>query len=251
MPKTLTVKNKECRLLESFPDLSLVYGFSTRKAGNMSLCYGDTRHSLENRRDFLKGLGIDCRDLVCAKQAHGSNVAYIQEFHKGKGAVAFENSLPDTDGFITDKQNLPLAIFTADCLSIFLYDYKAAAIGLVHAGWRSAKENIAGKTASLMQEKFNTRPQDLYIGFGSAIRSCCYEVAREFSSFFPDGLTERNNHYYLDLVEVNKKQILASGAKEENIFDSGLCTSCRNEEFFSYRKEGSATGRMMSVIMLK
>lgn len=233
------------------PELNFVCGFTTRKSGNMSLCYGDARHSLENRRNFLKDLGIDYRDLVCAKQAHASSVGYVQELDRGKGAVSFDGSIAGTDAFITDKKNLPLAIFTADCLSIFLYDSKAPAVGLVHAGWRGTKGNIIGKAIRLMQEKFNTAPEVLYISFGPSIRSCCYEVGKELSSFFPSGLTESKGRYYLDLALINKKQILDSGVNPINVFDPSLCTACRNEEFFSFRKEGSSTGRMMSVIMLK
>lgn len=225
--------------------------FSSRHLGNMSLCYSDTSNSIDNRRDFLRESGLDYRDLVCAKQVHASAVLYAKEEDKGKGALAYDSSISDTDAFITDKRNLPLAIFTADCLSIFLYDLKTPAIGLAHAGWRSTKENIAAKTVNLMREKFSSRLQDLCVGFGPCIRSCCYEVGQDFRELFPGAVTNRGGRHYLDLVGINKKQILDSGVKEENIFDSHACTSCQNKEFFSFRKEGKKSGRIMSVIMLK
>ncbi len=245
------IRNREYYQFEGFPNLNLIHGFTTRRLGSMSLFYGDSRDSLRNRKSFLKDLGIDCQDLVCAKQVHASCVGYIQEADKGKGAISSDNSIADTDALITDRKNLPLAIFTADCLSIFLYDSKTPAIGLVHAGWRSTKDNIVSKAIKLMQGKFNSQPKDLYAGFGPSIRNCCYEVGKEFSSFFPSGLIERNNRYYLGLALINKKQILESGVEEINIFDSGICTCCRNEEFFSYREEGNSSGRMLSVIMLR
>lgn len=229
----------------------LICACSMRAFGNMSLYYGDTQGALENRKIFLRGKGIDYRDLVCAKQVHGSRVACIEEPDKGRGAVYYHNSIPDTDALITDKKKLPLAIFTADCLSIFLYDYNRPAIGLVHAGWRSTKDNIASKAIGLMREKFNTQAKDLYVGFSPSIRGCCYEVSREFSKFFPYGLAQRKSRAYLDLAKINKKHILGLGVKEQNILDSGLCTSCQNKEFFSYRKDGSSSGRMMSVMMLR
>jgi copper oxidase (laccase) domain-containing protein len=101
-----------------------------------------------------------------------------------------------------------------------------------------------------MQKEFNTHTEGLYVGLGPAIRSCCYEVGKEFINLFSYGLMERDGSYYLDLVGINKKQALSLGVKEENIFDSGICTSCRNEDFFSFRKEGKSCGRIMSVIML-
>ncbi len=228
----------------------LVRATSSRHQGNMSLFYGETKDALKNREDFLKELGIDYQDLVCAQQVHRSCVRYVKEEDKGKGALSYDTAIAKTDALVTDKRNLPLAVFTADCLSIFLYDPKTPAVGLVHAGWRSTKENIAAKTIKLMQKEFNIRSPDLSVSFGLAIRSCCYEVSRDFGNFFSDSVIEKNSRYYLDLAQTNKKQILDLGIKEANIFDVGHCTSCQNEDFFSYRKEGKGCGRMMSVIML-
>lgn len=217
----------------------------------MSLFYGDTADSLKSRQKFLKELGIDCRDLVCAQQVHKSRVRYIEEADRGKGALFYETALPETDALITGKPNLPLAVFTADCLPIFLYDPKTPAVGLVHVGWRGARGAIVSKALKVMEGRFETSPQDLMAGFGPAIGSCCYEVKEEFKKFFPDDIVEKNGHYYLDLAGVNKKQLLHAGVKKANIFDANICTSCRNKEFFSYRREGNSCGRMMSVIMLK
>lgn len=234
-----------------FTDANQISTFSPRLFQNMSLFYGNTRKSLTNRRNFLSTLGIDYRDLVCAKQIHSNYARYVKEGDRGKGALSYDSSIADTDALVTDKRNLPLAVFTADCLSIFLYDLTTPAIGLIHAGWRSAKENITANAIQLMQEKFNTKTLDLYVGFGPAIRDCCYEVSQDFNDFFPRDIIERNNRYYLDLVRINKRQVLDSGVKEDNILDSKICTCCRNREFFSYRKEGKTCGRTISVIMLR
>jgi YfiH family protein len=228
-----------------------ISAFSPRLFQNMSLLYGDTRESLTNRKNFLNTLGIDYRDLVCAKQIHSSCARYAAEEDRAKGALSYDSSIPDTDALVTDKRNLPLAVFTADCLSIFLYDSARPAVGLIHAGWRSTKENITVRAIQLMQERFNTQPSRLYVGFAPAIRSCCYEVGEDFNALFPYDTIRKNNSYYLDLVQINKKQVLDSGVRENNILDSGICTYCRNNEFFSYRKEGKTCGRLISVIMLK
>lgn len=229
----------------------ILCAFSPRLFRNMSLSYGDTRGSLNNRKNFLSTLGIAYQDLVCAKQIHASCVRYVKEKNRGSGALSYDTSIADTDALVTDNRNLPLAVFTADCLPIFLYDPVAPAIGLIHAGWRSSRENITAKTIRLMQERFNTKASALYLGFGPAIRSCCYEVGEDFNKILPSSIIKRNGRYYLDLVQINKKQASDLRVKENNIFDSKVCTFCRNEEFFSYRKEGKACGRTMSVIMLK
>ncbi|MFA5356485.1 MAG: peptidoglycan editing factor PgeF [Candidatus Omnitrophota bacterium] len=244
--------NKGCYLFLPPYAEGLLSAFSARVSGNMSLSCGDTAGALNNRGNFLKRLGVDQSGLVCAKQAHGSSVSYICDTKRGRGAFSYDSALPDIDALITDRKNLPLSIFTADCLPVFLYDPKAPAIGLVHAGWRGSRENIAVKSVRMMQDRFDSKAEDLYAAFGPAIRGCCYEVGREFAGFFSPGyLAETAGHYYLDLARMNKEQLLGCGVKDKNIFDCGICTACRNEEFFSYRKEGSESGRMISVIMLK
>lgn len=228
-----------------------VWAFSNRKHKNMSLFYGDTKNALNNRRVFLEGLGIDYQDLVCAKQSHGSSVEYIGSDDKGKGALNYGEAIAVTDALVTDKKNLPMAVFTADCLPVFLYAPKTPCVALIHAGWRGTKHGITVKTVGLMRERFGLRPDEIYAAFGPAIRSCCYEVGDEFAGFFSFGLVRRNNRHYLDLPQINKQQLLDSGIKESNMSDYAVCTSCRNSEYFSYRQEGSSCGRMISVIMLR
>ncbi len=218
---------------------------------NMSFSWGNTQDSLANRKKFLAQLGIDYRSLVCANQEHSDNVRYVLEADRGRGASSLENALGDTDALITDKRNVALAVFTADCLPIFLYDPKKPGIGLVHAGWRGSKKGIILRTISAMKEHFNTNPGDLYAEFGPGIKSCCYEVGEEFGELFPQDLLERQGRYYLDLVSFNKKQLLSSGVREQNVSGCSDCTFCSNEKYFSFRKEKEAAGRMISVILLK
>lgn len=236
--------------MQLLAERNLVCAFSQRACGNMSLFYGDTKDSLNNRRDFLNNLGIDYRDLVCAQQIHGSNIKDIKEEDRGRGALSYTDAIASTDAFITDKKNLPLAIFTADCLSLFLFDPITPSVGLIHAGWRSTKEAITTQAIQLMKEKFSTPAEDLRVGFGPAIRNCCCQVGEEFNNFSPEDIVKRNGYYYLDLIQINKKQALELGVKDKNIIDCRICTSCQNKEFFSYRREGDICSRMMSVIML-
>ena len=225
--------------------------FSSREAGNMSLAYGDTSGALENRRGFLSSLGLDYRNLVCARQAHGANIRYVTASDQGSGALAYENAIADTDGLVTDIPRLPLAIFTADCLSIFLYDPRKPAIGLIHAGWRGTKANIASCALGSMRAEFKTDPAGLLVGFGPCIRDCCYEVSADLRGDFASGVKEKRGHFFLDLAGVNKKQLLEAGVKEENMIDAGICTCCETQSCFSFRREGRASGRMLSVMALR
>lgn len=237
--------------LEKFKIGSVIAAFSKRQDGNMSLSFGDTRDSLENRKKFLSGLGIDYRNLITAKQVHGKNVEYVAQKNKGSGALDYESSIMDTDGFITDQPGVSIAILTADCLSVFIYDPKRPAIAILHAGWRSTEKNICAEGVRAMQERFNSQPKDLIVGFGPSIRSCCFEVERDFKSNFAFGLFKKDGRVFMDIALINQRQLVACGVREENISDPALCTFCNNNDFFSFRKEAQAAGRLISVVMLK
>ena len=217
----------------------------------MSFTYGNTRDTLIDREGFLSTAGIDYRAVVCAAQVHTSNVICAGEKDKGRGALSAHTAISDTDALVTNVRRLPLAVFTADCLPVFLYDPFQKVIAVVHAGWRGSKDKISVKALQLMCDRFNSSPENVLAGFGPALRSCCYEVGREFKNYFPEGIIERGAQMFCDLSGINKSQLLGSGVKEKNISDSGHCTSCKNFKYFSYRKEGDSAGRMISVIMLK
>jgi len=237
--------------LEKFGLNSVAAAFSCRQDGNMSLCYGETSNSLENRNKFLSVIGIDYRDLICAKQVHGKSVQYVTEIDKGSGALDYDRSIADTDGFITDKRNVPVAILTADCLSVFIYDPIAHAIAILHAGWRSSEKNICAEAIKAMQEKFASHPEDLLVGFGPSIGPCCFEVEKDFKSNFSFGLIKRDGRIFMDIALINRMQLIRCQVKEENIADPKICTFSENKDFFSFRKEAEAAGRMISVIMLR
>jgi YfiH family protein len=229
---------------------SVSSAFSRRQDGNMSLCFGDTQDSLENRKRFLGGLGIDYRNLIAAKQVHGKNVEYVTVKNKGSGALDYESSVADTDGFITDQPGVPIAILTADCLSVFIYDAIRPAIAVLHAGWRSTEQNICQEGIRAMQNKFGSQPKDLLVGFGPSIRACCFEVEKDFKSNFTFGLIKRDGRVFMDIALINQRQLIDCGVRQENIFDPELCTFS-DSGFFSFRKEAKTAGRMISVIMLR
>ncbi len=236
--------------LEKFRIDSVIASFSRRQDGNMSLSFGDIGDSLENRRKFLNIIGIDYRDLICAKQVHEKNVEYVTKEHKGRGALDYDHSFADTDGFFTDQPKVPISILTADCLSVFIYDPQRPAIAILHAGWRSTEKNISQAGVSRMREKFGSQPEELQIGFGPSIRACCFEVEKDFKSNFAFGLFKRDGRVFMDIALINQRQLVDCGVRAENIFDPKFCTFS-DHNFFSFRKEAQAAGRLISVIMLK
>jgi YfiH family protein len=178
---------------------------------------------------------------------------------------------------------LLLAIQTADCLPVILVDARRRAIGVFHAGWRGTLKRIVEKGLGEMRRRFGTRAQDIRAAIGPGIHSCCYEVGPEVVSKFESqfayaaelfrevkesdairekypllfltarapGHSQLPKKIFLDLVEANRRQLLAAGVAARSIEASPLCTSCRNDLLFSYRAEEGVTGRMLTVAGIK
>jgi hypothetical protein len=217
----------------------------------MSFRYGEVESSGSNRREFLKKIGVSCESLVCAEQVHGNLVGIVTDKDRGKGAFSHADCICGIDGLLTSFPGVCLAIFTADCLPVFLFDPVKKCVGLIHAGWRSSAGKILTAAVDLMRREFKSSPRDLKAAFGPAIRKCCYRVGDEFQDIFGDAVLRVKEDFYLDLALANKKELILNGLRQENLFDAGICTCCSNDTFFSYRRQGQACGRMMAVIMLR
>lgn len=234
----------------NFNNSSVIAAFSNKR---MNMAFNETapKATLENRKNFARSLGFDNRNLVCLEQVHGDRVVAVGVKDKGKGALEHNGAVANTDGAITSQVDIPLSVRTADCLPLFFYDAENKTIGIAHAGFKGVMKEISRKLISLMQAKYETRPQNILVGIGPVLRACCYEVGEEFKEYFPGYVDNRNGKLYFDLIKANRDQLLSSGIKASNIIDSGFCTACLNDKFFSYRKEKKTTNRMLSVIMLK
>lgn len=234
-------------ILDSFKKHGFLAAFSR---GRLNLSAQNNTGFKENRKLFLEKLDINYEHLVCLQQVHGNKVYVASKKDKGKGSFSYDSAIAGYDAIITQEKVLPLAVFTADCLSVFLYDPLSKSAGIVHAGWRGTKENIVLEAVSTMKKVFSALPQNLICALGPALRFCCYEVGEEFKDCFPQDVVERAGKLFLDNVGANYKQLINSGVLKKNIIDCKICTSCENEDLFSYRKEGNSAGRMMSVVMI-
>lgn len=223
----------------------------TNARENFSFRHGVPADVLANRSNFLGYLSINYKDLVCLKQVHSGNVIHAGEDARGRGADSYESAIDDTDALFTDKKNIPLAIFLADCLGVYFFDPEKKVIALAHAGWRGSKAGIVNNLIKDLIRCFGCRPEDLIAAFSPAIRSCCYEVGASVAALFKSAVIKRGEFFFFDLIKENRQQLLSLGLKDKNIIDCQICTSCRNAEFFSFRKEGENAGRAMAVMMIK
>jgi len=179
------------------------------------------------------------------RQVHGNRVVRVT-----KGDVPVKPPLIHSDGFVTDVPRIALAVRTADCLPIFLFDPKEKCIAMVHAGWKGTRAGIVQRAVEAMKKYWHSSAADMLASFGPAIRPCCYEVSAEFTHYFPGYTVLRDNKIFLDMAAANKAQLLELGLKPANILDSGACTCC-DKQFFSFRREKDKAGRHVSIIMLR
>lgn len=266
----------------------LVHGFSTRLGGvsseyggqalNLAPTREDAPENIEqNRQLFLRRLltpaAPDHLPLVTLKQIHSAIVHQVE--------TPPEQRLRG-DGLVTRVPGMLLAIQVADCMPVLLADPEHRAVGIFHAGWRGTLQRIVEKGVGEMRRRFNSAPEHLQAAIGPGIGGCCYEVGeeveREFESQFAYArelfsevfdsrslqarypllfLNQRAPGHgdaavkrHLDLVKANLLQLRDAGVPEKNIFCLGLCTSCRTDLLFSYRKE-RVTGRMLAVIGIR
>jgi hypothetical protein len=259
------VKALVCSALE---EDGFVNGFSTRLAGvspmpkaalSLAGFNDDTAENiLENRRRFLKLFPGDWTLAGCW-QVHGSDVRLVNDREDAKPA---ENQLGDTvycDAILSNAVGVLAGVKTADCVPLLLGDPKTHSFAAVHAGWRGTLAEVAAVAVRRMKSEYGVDPGDLRVAIGAAAGPCCYEVGTDvikaFSEKFADGdklFTEtRPGHALVDLLTANREQLLSEGVLLERIHIAPLCTMCRTDLFFSYRKEKrlfGKVGRLMAVV---
>jgi YfiH family protein len=209
---------------------------------------------IENRRRFLRALGASDWQLVTAKQVHSADVRSVSGIEDARGEPAA------CDALIANFGRALLAVQTADCLPILIADERTGAFAAVHAGWRGTLAGIVARTVEQMQLRYDSRPEGLHVALGPAIGACCFEVGSEVVALFrgkycyTDELIsslQDDGKARLNLNQANARQLIDCGLQADRIYDAGLCTVCRNELFFSYRRENGAktpVGRLMGVI---
>ena len=257
-------------IIEEFMATGLVEQAFTTKIGGVS--WGDFAelnlgiHTADNQEDVIRNRQLTAKVLnsslaewVSGEQIHSNQVAIVSQAERGRGALKENQALRGIDALVTDQPNVLLTSFYADCTPLLFLDPSREVIALAHAGWKGTLAGIAKNTVRQMQLSFASQVEDILVGIGPAIGACCYQVGAEVADLFKadsidaDKILKRDraDKYLLDLQKANKLQLLKLGLKESNIISSNLCTYCKEELFFSYRREEGRTGRMASLLKLK
>ncbi len=215
---------------------------------------------LQNRKLLGDSVEIPVFRFTIADQTHSGNVTIVTADMKGRGSQERADSIPDSDGLVTNVHGICLLAMMADCVPILLYDPVQVVIGLVHAGWRGITRKVARNTIARMQREFGSKPGDIIVGIGPSIGPCCYEIGEEVETAVKMTFDKTNklllkkvnrDKKHLDLWKANIDQLESIGILQENIESSGICTSCESETYFSFRKGMGITGRFAAGIMIK
>jgi purine-nucleoside/S-methyl-5'-thioadenosine phosphorylase / adenosine deaminase len=236
-------------IFEQFPEI--LFGFSTKVGNgrkppynfNMSLSVNDeTKVVAENRSSFFSAVGLNDNEIALQKQVHKDEISIVD----------VSGISGESDAMITNKIGLGLAVSTADCTPIFLYDKENKVIAGVHSGWRSTEKKILKKTLDLLKTKYGSSSQNLFVYIGPSISQKNYEVGKEVAEKFDKKyLTPKEEKFLLDIPRANYDFLIDFNVPPENIQLSSLCTYDNDKLLHSYRREGKESGRALGVIAMR
>ena len=238
----------------------LRHGFSTRMGGvsegsfrslNLGRARGEAPENVsENRRRFFEAAGFPAGRLVEVKQVHGCDVLVAERISPCEKACG--------DALITNATGLGLAVQTADCIPVLIADARNMAVAAVHAGRKGVAGGVLPATIERMREEYGCDPRDMRAALGPAITGERYEVGEECLPPFRE--RHRNwrdfatpigsGKWLLDLPLAARIQLASAGIPEDRIGEPGPCTFSETSRFFSYRRDGPPTGRLLSAIWI-
>jgi YfiH family protein len=194
---------------------------------NLGILTDDDRARVERNRELLAAAaGIDPPSIAMGWQVHGNDVKEWETRPDGE--------LDKVDGHVTSRDDLALLVLVADCLPIALSDGER--IAMVHCGWRGLAAGILAEAVAHFDE-----PPAAAVGPG--IGRCCYEVGDEVRAQFDGRFADGRR---LDLRAIADALLRAGGVARVEHVD--MCTSCREDLFFSHRRDGGVTGRQGGLV---
>ena len=246
---------------------------------NLGFTSADSREAVTaNRRLLAEAVSGDA----------ATPLATLRQFHSDLIVQAAradaDRAIPrKADGQFTDEPGFLLAVQTADCIPVLVADQKRRAVAAFHAGWRGTVARIVEKGIGRMRLAFGSRPEDLVAAIGPGIGPCCYAVGDEVLSAFDSqfsyahelfhevydadpvrkkypmlflsqrapGHSSMGPSLHVDLIEANRRQLLAAGLRDRAIQSVGGCTQCHADLFFSHRASRGHAGRMMALIGIR
>jgi purine-nucleoside/S-methyl-5'-thioadenosine phosphorylase / adenosine deaminase len=252
---------------ESLRDDRLLACYTERTGGvsegryaelNIAFHVGDDPAAVvANRERLAADLGLSLDSFVVAQQVHQGHVEVITDADRGRGARSDDDAIPATDALITRQAGIVLAVMTADCVPVIVFDRTLPAVGLAHAGWAGTLLHVTRRTVETMQAEFGSDPASLVAAVGPSIGPTSYEVRRDVADLARaefaglDVLRPKGGETYLfDLWESNVGDLVDAGLSRDNVEVARIDTYADRARFYSHRRDGT-TGRFMALAMLR
>ena len=241
------------------------FNFRTATANKEALPQNEYNNAIDSYNKICDALNVDYINIVKTNQNHTDNVKIIKRKINKKFMDINLEEYKDTDGMITNKQNLMLSTTNADCILFLFFDPVTKTIANVHSGWKGTLQRISVKTVEKMQREFNCKPENIICCICPSIRKCHFEVDRDVKEMFEkeyedlkisestDIMEKQKDKekWNIDTVLINKIILEQKGLKSENIIDSGICSVCNSNLMHSYRVEKQGYGLNTALISLK
>ncbi|KAA6327837.1 Laccase domain protein YfiH [termite gut metagenome] len=254
-------------LLAAYSD---IFCFTTTRQGGFStdayasfncspFCGDKVDNVFRNQEKLCSALPQRPRQLIIPFQTHNTEVRIIDKAFVSASSQEQDKLLTGIDALITCEPGYCLCISTADCVPLLLYDARNKVIAAVHAGWRGTVNRIVQHTLNVMKQAFGTCGNDVSACIGPSISLQSFEVGEEvYRTFDWAGFdmqrislwNEVERKYHIDLPEANRLQLVSFDVPDKQIEVAGICTYIRHDEFFSARRLGIKSGRILSGIML-
>lgn len=227
---------------------------------NLGLYCGDDNVRVEaNLQQLCTALGIQRDMLYYPHQVHGKDILVVDEAFTALPHAEQLAALDGVDAIITHVPGIAIAVTTADCVPVVLYDAEHHAVAAIHAGWRGTAQEIVRHTIDRMKQLYGTDSAHLQAGIAPCIGVEAYEVGNEVvdalrsTVFDINSIAIRNystGKMHIDLAAANADLLLRCGVELDHIEVCGICTYRNSRDFYSVRALGSETGRFLTGVML-
>lgn len=259
----------------------IVHGITTRENGVSQSPYDmntgfygadDFNDVCRNIFNALQSMGASAKTIIATRQTHSDHVLIIDsafDFDKLEAVDVTDTALSDyqlyvaddVDALITNREDIILMTFHADCVPILLASTSPYVVAAVHSGWRGTAKQIVKEVLYLMQEKLEVPLETIKVAIGQSAGSCCYEVEypviealqkRYTKAMLTDNVIPKDyGKYLIDLKGINKTLLIHEGILESHIEVNPDCTICLSDKYHSYRASGTHRGSMSAFIQIK
>lgn len=221
---------------------------------------GDEPDSIRiNRKLLSDAIGISPERIFAPFQIHEAEIACLDTHFLSLSPDGQKEEMNGKDALVTDIPGLCIAVSTADCVPVLVYAPDKKVVAAIHAGWRGTVKQIVALTICAMIDRYGCDASLMMAGIAPSISKEAFEVGDEVADAFRatgidmNRIMERNvqtGKAHIDLWEANRIQLLQAGLQPERIEVSGICTWQHHEDFFSARRLGIKSGRILSGIMI-